>query len=94
MPTYKLPPSAEQLRITVFVEREGDPVRAICVPSRGQTRKKLARYKCGKCLKGSLPAKKGVKCRMQGCGAVVVDVIRPDRATREKRLRAIEKATR
>jgi hypothetical protein len=69
--------------------RPDDSVGSICAPAWAATRKKKARYRCGRCLKGLVVAKIGNRCKMQACHAEVVDVIkRPDRAMLVPRRRA------
>jgi len=83
-----IPSTAPPNAVSVVVMRPDDTVGAICLPAweaskkKGANgKKKRARYRCGRCLKGLVPARIGSKCKVQACHAEVVDVIkRPDRA--------------
>jgi hypothetical protein len=74
--TKPLPPTVHEKLSSVIVKRPGDAVGAICVLARATSKHKKARYRCGMCLRGLVIAKRGTSCKMQGCGAVVVYVVR------------------
>lgn len=77
----RVPSQTPASAVSVIVMRPADAVGAICMPAWAETKKHKARYRCGRCLKGLVVAKRGNRCKIQGCHAEVVDVIRrPDRA--------------
>lgn len=74
--TKPIPSTAPPNLVSVIVMRPDDTAGAACVPIWAATRKRKARYRCGRCLKGLVIAKMGYRCKMQGCHAEVVDVIK------------------
>lgn len=79
--TAPLPPprNIPQYTVSVIVMRPADTLGSICVLAHKATRKRMAQYRCACCGKGLVLARRGFKCKMQACGAEVVDLIRrPD----------------
>lgn len=89
--TKPAPSAVPASHVSVIVMRPDDAFGSICTPAYdASTRtKKKPRYRCARCLRGLVYAIRGYKCKIYGCHAEVVDIIRrPDKAMTIPRRRA------